>query len=159
MRARQELVPHCTSWYALVRNKTLHCSTAGCGTALHKMHLCSTGRSMVGVSPVSTVYTGSFRMNVKRKTVCTGINFHKCFFFGGVLVSDCDNFILWNILNHYNHPWAPIRTIAFKMLPGSVRLLKASWSPNHLSDIDVWMSMSIIYLQIQVTEKYSIAMC
>ena len=159
MRARQELVPHGTSWYALVRNKTLHCSTAGCGTALHKMHLCSTGRSMVGVSPVSTVYTGSFRMNVKRKTVCTGINFHKCFFFGGVLVSDCDNFILWNILNHYNHPWAPIRTIAFKMLPGSVRLLKASWSPNHLSDIDIWMSMSIIYLQIQVTEKYSIAMC
>ena len=29
--------------------------------------------------------TGSFRMNVKSKTVCTGINFHKCCFFGGVL--------------------------------------------------------------------------
>ena len=129
MRARQELVPHGTSWYALVRNKTLHCSTAGCGTALHKMHLCSTGRSMVGVSPVSTVYTGSFRMNVKRKTVCTGINFHKCFFFGGVLVSDCDNFILWNILNHYNHPGAvghpygQLPSKCFQALEGCLRLV------------------------------------
>ena len=30
--------------------------------------------------------------------------------------------------------------------------------PDDLSDIDIWMSMSI-YFQIQVTEKYSTAMC
>ena len=31
--------------------------------------------------------------------------------------------------------------------------------PDDLSDIDIWMSKSIIYFQIQVTEKYSSAMC
>ena len=69
--------------------------------------------------------TRSFRMNVKSKTVCTDINFHKCFFFGGVLVSDCDNFILWNILNHYNHNEAPIRTLD-NCLQNAFRLWRAA---------------------------------
>ena len=34
-----------------------------------------------------------------------------------------------------------------------------SCQPDDLSDIDIWMSMSIIYFQIQVTEKYITAMC
>ena len=37
--------------------------------------------------------TGSFRMNVKSKTVCTAINFHKCCFFGGVLGSNFKNWL------------------------------------------------------------------
>ena len=39
------------------------------------------------------LFTGSFRMNIKSKTVCTGINFHKCCLFVGVLGSDCSDFL------------------------------------------------------------------
>ena len=51
---------------------------------------CSTMRNL---SLKLMLFTGSFRMNIKSKTVCTGINFHKCCLFVGVLGSDCSDFL------------------------------------------------------------------
>ena len=56
--------------------------------------------------------TGSFRMNVKSKTVCTGINFHKCCFFGGVLGS---NFKNW--LEAIAHDVSPVAMFFYNILP------------------------------------------
>ena len=59
---------------------------------------CSTMRNL---SLKLMLFTGSFRMNIKSKTVCTGINFHKCCLFVGVLGSDCSDFL---------GPRGPLRT-------------------------------------------------
>ena len=76
------------------------------------------------------------------------------------------NWQTWQTSIVEGNKWEPGNQVAgcFQKFDGKMVQIDTSKvaQPDDLSDIDIWMSMLIIYIYIyiiQVTEKYSTAMC